>query len=137
MELVDIQEIFKYRYEGIIEKRVYGEATYFYNPDKLLKNGVYVCTIKEEDGPNDKASKLKRDGVFRLSTGLQKKAYRENFKDVPSRPKKGEVVDVDVQFDSLNKIMPHPVYAWMGWICVNTPDRICFEEFLSYIDLSF
>lgn len=54
-----IEDIIR-RYSGIIIKNSYKEIAVFYNPDKKLKNGVYVCTIKEEDGPNDSASKLYR-----------------------------------------------------------------------------
>lgn len=137
MDLEFVKESIRKRYEGIVEKRAYGETTYFYNPDYKLKNGVYVCTIKENDGPNDKAGRLSREGIYRISTGLTKSEYRKKFGDTPKRPKKGEVVDLDIKFDELNVIMPHPVYSWMGWICVNSPDVECFENFLNNIDFSY
>ena len=36
----------------------WGEKGIFYNPGLILKRGVYVLTIKEKDGDNDKASNL-------------------------------------------------------------------------------
>ena len=30
-------------------------------------------------------------------------------------------------FAQLNKIIPHPVYAWMGWISVLNPTKETFE----------
>jgi hypothetical protein len=35
----------------------WGERGIFYNPDRVLKKGVYVLTIKEKDGENDSASR--------------------------------------------------------------------------------
>jgi hypothetical protein len=54
-------------------------AEFFYNPDNSLPKGIYFATIKESDGPNDKASNLDREGVFRLSIGIGKKNYQSLF----------------------------------------------------------
>ncbi|WP_300956089.1 MULTISPECIES: DUF6194 family protein [Bacteroidales] len=29
--------------------------------------------------------------------------------------------------------MPHPVYAWMGWICALSPSETTFESLKPYI----
>ena len=141
MDVERVKESIGKRYEGIVEKKAYGETTYFYNPNYKLKNGIYVCTIKENDGPNDKAGNLSREGVYRISTGLTKAEYVKRFGSTPRRPKKGEVVDLDInldiKFDDLNVIMPHPIYSWMGWICVNNPEQDCFDNFFKCIDLSY
>lgn len=137
MNIHEVKQLISDRYEGAIEKKAYGETTYFYNPELKLKNGVYVCTIKEQDGPNDRASQLNREGIYRISTGLSKQEYEKLFGTVPKRPKKGEVVELPFRFDVLNVIMPHPVYSWMSWVCVNSPDEECFERFLECIDISY
>lgn len=36
-------------------------------------------------------------------------------------------------FTATNVIMPHPVYAWMGWICVLNPSEDTFEHMKSLI----
>ncbi len=54
LEAKKITDIIQKRYTGIVCKKSYGETAFFYNPEGLLKNGVYFCTIKENDGPNVK-----------------------------------------------------------------------------------
>lgn len=36
-------------------------------------------------------------------------------------------------FTALDIIMPHPVYAWMGWVCVLNPSAETFERLKSLI----
>ncbi len=137
MTVDEIITIITNNYSGVVCKNTYGETSFFYNPDGLLKNGVYFCTIKESDGPNDKASRLERENIFRLSTGITKEMYLKNFNEIPKRPLKGETVNLDYQFDKLNVIMPHPVYAWMSWVCILTPDKLQFDKFREYLDISY
>lgn len=125
------------RYEGLIYKEVYRETTFFYNPDQLLPNGVYVCTIKSEDGPNDKASALNRAGVYRLNCGLPPDKYCDLFGAKPKRPVKGQIVDLPIDFTVLDQIIPHPIYTWMGWVCVNNPGKDTLDCFLVLMDCSY
>lgn len=125
------------RYEGTILVRAWGEKSIFYNPGGLLKRGVYVMTIKEKDGDKDKSSLLNREGIYRLNTGIGKKSYLLKFGTIPSRPLAGGVVDVAYDFAEQNIIMPHPVYAWMSWICLLNPTKDTFDEFLKYVDESY
>ena len=108
-------------FQDLVPKATWGETSLFYNPGNALKNGVYFATIKEHDGENDKASHLDREGVFRLSFGLTPASYEELFGLRPPRPDKGGVVPTGHDFTALNELMPHPVYAWMGWVQVLSP----------------
>ena len=47
----------------------WGEKGIFYNPDHVLKRGVYILTVKEKDGDNDKGSDLRRENVYRVNMG--------------------------------------------------------------------
>jgi hypothetical protein len=40
-----------------------------------LKSGVYVLTIKEKGGKNDKASNINRENAFRVNLGLRKQTF--------------------------------------------------------------
>ncbi len=137
MNVERIKEILDDRYDGLVCKIAYGETTFFYNPNGILKNGVYFCTIKEDDGPNDKSSSLYREGVFRVSTGITKEEFLKMFSRVPGRPPKGGVIDVDVDFSECNRILPHPIYGWMSWICINSPSVGMFQKYLTFIDISY
>ena len=61
---------------------------------------------------NDSASDLGRAGVFRLNIGLTRHRFTELTDQV-------EVPD----FTAVDVVMPHPVYADYGWVCVLNPDR--------------
>ena len=113
---------------GVTPKSSWGETSLFYNPGRVLPNGVYFCTIKEKNGDNDKSSELDRDGVFRLSIGLTKEAYHKKFGQKPKRPAKGCIIDTGHDFTSLNTLMPHPIYGWMSWAQILNPNETTFTD---------
>lgn len=116
------------RDEGIVRMQKYAEETFFYNPKKLLPHGVYFVTIKVQDGPNDKSSELDRKDVFRLSFKPYAESYALAFGEKPSRPAKGRAINFPGDFTELNRLMPHPIYAWMGWVCILNPSTEMFDE---------
>ena len=117
-------------FEGAKPKSSWGETSLFYNPNNLLPNGVYFCTIKEKDGENDKASKLDRKGIFRVSIGLSKITYESKFGSRPTRPAKGCIICTNDNFTQTTKLMPHPIYGWMSWVKILNPDKNKFEKLL-------
>ena len=119
--------------DGVIEVCCWGEQGIFYNPGNVLKRGTYVLTIKDNNGENDRSSGLERDGVFRVNLGLRKQTFRLLFGELPKRPAKGGIIDMPCDFTKLDTIMPHPVYAWMGWICVLNPSAGTFASLKPYI----
>jgi hypothetical protein len=114
--------------DGVIPKSSWGETSLFYNPGKKLPNGVYFCTVKENDGDNDKSSNLSREGIYRVSIGVSKDTYESKFGVKPKRPPKGGIVDTGHDFTKTNMLMPHPIYAWMSWVCVLSPTQELFNE---------
>jgi hypothetical protein len=114
-------------YEGITVKPAWGETAFFYNPGYQRKHGIYVATIKEHDGANDSASHLNRDDVFRFAFGLPITLYTQLFGPKPSRPARGHTVHTHHDFTMLNQLMPHPVYAWMGWVQILSPDATTYQ----------
>lgn len=113
--------------DGVVLVNSWGERGIFYNPGGRLKRGVYVLTVKEKDGENDRSSCLDREGMFRVNVGVRKQTFVRLFGTVPARPHKGGVVSMDVDFTQADTIMPHPVYAWMGWVCCLNPSDKTFE----------
>lgn len=114
--------------DGTVLAESWGEKGIFYNPNGVLKRGVYVLTVKEKDGENDKASGLDREGMYRVNLGVRKNTFLEMFGTVPKRPKKGGAADMPYDFTETDKILPHPVYAWMSWICALNPSEETFEK---------
>lgn len=133
MQIQSIIEKIENEFEGVIPKSSWGETSLFYNPGGLLPNGVYFCTLKEKDGENDKASKLDREGIFRLSIGITKETYAKLFGRKPKRPPKGGIIDTGHDFTVLNELMPHPIYGWMSWVQVLNPSKSTFETLLPLI----
>lgn len=76
----------------------------------------------------DNSSKLNRDGVWRLNIGVRKSTFRNMFGELPKRPEKGGIVNMPYDFSAVDVMMPHPVCAWMGWICVLNPSCDTFER---------
>lgn len=122
------------RLPGVRPKSSWGETALFYNLGGVLPNGVYFCTLKTHDGANDKASHLHREGVFRVSIGVGQAAYEHLFGPRPPRPAKGGVIAGDYDFAALDTLMPHPIYAWMGWVQVLSPSEATFEKVLPWVD---
>jgi hypothetical protein len=105
----------------------WGETSFFYNPNRKLPRGIYFATLKDKDGENDRASNLRRPGVFRLNIGISKPTYRSLFGPQPARPIAGGVVDTGHDFTAMDQLLPHPVYGWMSWISVLNPSVDTFN----------
>ena len=106
----------------------WGEKGVFYNPGRQLKRGIYVLTIKGKDGKNHKGSNLGREGVFRVNFGLKKSTFQRLFGPLPARPPAGGVVEMPYDFSAADHLLPHPVYGWMGWVCILNPSEAFFPE---------
>ncbi len=134
------EEIIQYicsNLSGVVPKASWGETSLFYNPGRVLPNGVYFCTLKQHNGENDQASNLEREGVFRVAIGLNPKTYVRLFGQKPARPSKGGIVATDHDFTKLNELMPHPIYAWMCWAQILCPSCHQFESIFPLIEEAY
>ena len=92
------------KYDDLVIHNTYGETAIMLNPGNKLAKGKYFCTLKDYDGPNDKASNLDRDkDTFRLNLKISKQRFLELFVQdkLPSRPPKGGIVffqDFEIDF---------------------------------------
>lgn len=133
----DISEYILDQYRGVVAVDAWGEQSFFFNPDRRLPRGVYFATLKDNDGDNDRGSNLSREGVFRFSFGISKSSYEEALGKRPARPAAGGVVDTGHNFSELNTLLPHPVYAWMSWVCVLNPDKAMIQELEPLLNESY
>jgi hypothetical protein len=99
----------------------YGENVLFYDPEHLLPMGVYFASSKADDVPNDQASHLSREGVFRSAFGLSDATFARLFGPRPARPARGKVAGMAFDGGALDRLTPHPVYAWLGWAHILSP----------------
>jgi hypothetical protein len=100
-------------FPGTLIVRGGGDVYAIHDPDGTYeerpRNGW--ATIVTSDA-HDTASQLDRAGIgYRLNIGLP-------------RERSAEVVDAAAEHDltAVDVLMPHPVYAGLGWICVIDPD---------------
>ncbi|MDE5811672.1 MAG: hypothetical protein K2G64_07240 [Muribaculaceae bacterium] len=126
----EIIEYCKNNLSDVCTVESWGETGIFYNPDNRFKRGTYVLTLKNKDGDNDKSSDLNREGVFRLNFGVKKETFIRLFGNIPSRPPKGGIVDMNFDYTKRNTLIPHPVYGWMSWVSILNPSPECFETTL-------
>jgi hypothetical protein len=137
MEPRDVLDWVRQEYAGLVETESWGETGLFYNPREKLARGTYFLTVKEKDGDNDRASRLDRDGVWRLNFAVRPDTFTELFGEKPDRPAKGEVIAGDFDFAETDVILPHPVYGWTNWVCVLSPSEATFEDVKPLIEESY
>jgi hypothetical protein len=125
------------RFPGTTVINAWGEASIFYNPGARLAHGVYFATIKQKDGENDRASKLDREDVFRLSIGTGKPLFFERFGPPPPRPAKGRVTEGSWDFTRLDSPTPHPIYGWMSWVSVLNPSEATLADLDEIIEAAY
>ena len=123
--------------KGTVLTEIWGEKAVFYNPGNILKKGVYILTIKEKDGKNDKASGLDREDIFRVNLGLSKETFIKLFGEIPARPAAGGVINMNYDFKKTDEILPHPVYAWMGWISILNPAKNTDNTLIPFINEAY
>jgi hypothetical protein len=68
---------------GLRREIYYGERSIFFNPGGVAPLGTIFASVKERDGPNDKAAKLARQGVYRLAFCLTPGRFAECFGQPP------------------------------------------------------
>ena len=124
----DISEWIMSRFSDLQLKASWGETSFFVNPANKLPSGAYFATLKEKDGENDKASNLDRESIFRLNFGPGKREFEAKFGAIPARPEKGGIIEGHWDFQSIDTLMPHPIYGWMGWMCILNPTSQSFSK---------
>jgi hypothetical protein len=72
---------------------------------------------------NDQASNLNRPNVFRLNIGVSRETYQALFGEQPVFAPNGGVIATGHDYTTLDKLMPHPIYAPMSWVCVLNPAK--------------
>lgn len=97
-----------------------GDTFFIYDPERNLsvKQRFPFATIVTKDYADfDEASKLNREGVFRLNVGVSRETFRALF------PR-----DEAPDYAQLDVLMPHPVYAAQSFVSVLNPSDERFAQ---------
>ena len=98
----------------------WGDSFFFYDPDG--DGGVTrqpFATVVTSNYPGfDTASDLDRPGVFRVNVAVERQTFEALLGYAPADHERHRA---DVDFAALDRLVPHPVYAAQGWVCVLNP----------------
>ncbi len=94
-----------------------GDSYFFTDPEKKHP----FATLITSDA-HDQVSDLNRPGVYRLNIGVSKQTFGNLF-----GPDRSDAGEVEYDFAAMDRIMPHPVYGKMYWVCVLNPNEGTFE----------
>lgn len=116
-------------FDGVDVVAASGDAFFFYDsgdgtqPDRRFPFATLVTGDRY-----DQASNLDRPGVFRLNIGVSPKTFRSLFGSPPAGTDGAEGAAAGFDFTTLDRIMPHPVYGQMFWVCVLNPGEAGFQN---------
>lgn len=92
-----------------------GASSYFFT-DPEQKHPFATLVASDE---HDRFSDLDRPGVCRLNVGVSKQTFGNLF---------GGEQKEDHDYKALDRLMPHPVYGKMYWLCVLNPGAETWER---------
>jgi hypothetical protein len=127
MDEAAVAEYITATFAGLQVDAAEGVTSFSYNPDRTPGASVYFATLKSRDDAFDDVSQLDRASVFRLNLGLTEATYATLFGPPPPRPGDDGLIETHYDFTALGQIMPHPVYAYLAWVCVLSPGADAFE----------
>ena len=114
-------------FDGVAVVEASGDLFFFYDPESNPADRKMPFVTLVTGDRYETVSKLDRAGVFRLNIGVDLATYRAIFGQPPEFRADGGAVETGHDFSALDVIMPHPVYAAMGWVCVLNPEAVTFD----------
>ncbi|WP_159940315.1 MULTISPECIES: DUF6194 family protein [unclassified Nocardiopsis] len=94
----------------------WGDVFFYYAPDGVVPRAQPFATVVTKDYPDDRASRLDRDGAFRLNVAAGADGFRRWTGRDP-----GEADRAGTDPSTADAVLPHPVYGALGWLCVVNP----------------
>src|SRR5688500_7046614 len=122
MDEITISKYILDTFDGVNVITASGNSFFFYDQANKIPF-ITIVTNNEYDDVSD----LDRPGVFRLNCGISKQTYQTLFKTETSDGV--EIAHTEGHdFTALDKLMPHPTYGRMYWVCVLNPGQSTFEK---------
>lgn len=110
-------------FDGVYADRSTDDTFFFYDPERMFP----FATIVTADNDVDNLSNLNRPSVFRLNIGIARATYQSLFAAAPADPAGRADEGGGHDFTALDRLMPHPLYGRMHWVCVLNPGTATFE----------
>jgi hypothetical protein len=102
-----------------------GDTYFFCGEDRMMPFATLVTRDDHDAAP---ASDLARVGVYRLNIGVRKQTYTGLFGAPPAPNREWSVVETGHDYRQLDRLMPHPTYSPMAWVCVLNPSEETFAR---------
>jgi hypothetical protein len=110
-------------FDGVETATSSGNTFFFVDPKRMMP---FVTLVTNDE--YETVSNLDRPGVFRLNIGIRKATFVSLFGDRPPLPGVESDTEHDYDFTALDRLMPHPIYGRMYWVCVLNPSAATFED---------
>jgi hypothetical protein len=123
MNEIEVSRYITDTFAGVDVVSASGDSFFFYNPATQAPDHRFPFATLVTGDRHDTFSDLDRPDVFRLNIGVSKQTYQSLFGSQPAPS--GEEGGYD--FTALDRIMPHPVYGKMYWLCVLNPGAETFQ----------
>jgi len=125
--------------EGVDVVTDAGNRFFFYNPESTVPpdHRFPFVTLVTND-LYDRFSDLSRQSIFRLNIGIGKHTFRTLFGE-QTHLSEGSTETISGEhagthdFAALDRVMPHPVYGHMHWVCVLNPGEEIFETTVRHL----
>lgn len=119
MTITAISNYITENFEGSYITEADEDFFFFYGED----NKFPFATIVTKDNDFDHSSNLNREGFYRLNVGIDKETFNALFDSVPATKGFGGYLESGIDFTQENKLMPHPMYGTMFWVCIINPGK--------------
>ncbi|MER6692331.1 DUF6194 family protein [Streptomyces minutiscleroticus] len=103
---------------GDFPEQAWGDAFFYYAPDgRMPRTTQPYGTIVTKDHPGDTASDLDPPGRWRVNVQVDRATFRELTGEEP----RGDGPRTPRDHAAADRVLPHPVYGSLGWVCVVVP----------------
>ena len=108
LKIEEIIEAVMSEHQGLVLDTNWGERGLFCNSDRSLPKGTYLMTFKERDEESDSASRIGRDGVYRLNLGIPKANFHRPFRLCPEQMRRRQDDQRDLELLRRSMRSPQP-----------------------------
>lgn len=108
------------------ETQVADGSTFFFTGSDHMFPFATLVTSDEYETVSD----LNRPGIFRLNIGVGRETFRAHFGTELSFPDPNAGVSAipgNYDFAALDRLLPHPVYGRLFWVCILNPSAATFD----------
>ncbi len=113
------------RLESVATSELNGDTFFFVGTDPADQRMPFATLVTSD--AHDQASNLDRAGVYRLNIGVRPETYEARFGPLPPGPIAADPVHTGHDYTALDRLMPHPIYSPLGWLCVLNPSPATLE----------